>query len=427
MQEQENTQSKYSILVIDPDAEFANMVAQAITDAASSYSVTVDTDPQQALAHVHRAHATQRPFDLLIADVRTPGADSMHMIEELAESYPELKIATMTAYHSPELAARMLKLNVYSHLVKPVAPSRIRQLVHNALAGKVFDTDLASFPPPLSNVQQTAVERQLANLRRATGSTAALLVHASGTVRAIDCLESDLDADVLSVALMDAQRSIAQALAQTTQAENPIRQCYFGTASYSVCVHRLDETHAVVTIFGPEVREGQVWYAIREGTKTLQEALDTRDPASPPQRISAQSDGFAMVERYFAQQTRSGARARSRRSTREHPPLPPTRETPASAKRASATPTPATPTPNAPPLSKNAGNQEQAFVEREPETPSAPAPLEMERLEIDQIDWEVKGTQDWDALISDADPAFLGMSYQEAKKRGLLDDLDADE
>ena len=57
--------------------------------------------------------------------------------------------------------------------------------------------------------------------------------------------------------------------------------------------------------------------------------------------------------------------------------------------------------------------------------PSLPPPLEMERLEIDEIDWEVPETHDWDTLVAETDQAFLGMSFEEAKKRGLLDDLDA--
>jgi hypothetical protein len=51
----------------------------------------------------------------------------------------------------------------------------------------------------------------------------------------------------------------------------------------------------------------------------------------------------------------------------------------------------------------------------------------MTRLDIDGIDWEPKESQDWDALIADTGPSFLGLSFEEAKKRGLLDDLDADQ
>lgn len=418
MQRKENVRTRYNILVIDPDAEFADMVAQAIKDDAGTYSVTVDTSPRRVVDSVREAQSTQRPFDLLITDVRTADTDSMHMIEELVQSYPQLKIITMTAYHSPELAARVQQLNVYTYQVKPIAPSRFRQLVQNALAGKNPDAELASPPPTLSDAQQAAVERQLANLRRATSSTAALLVHTSGVIRAFDCLESGLDTAALGTALMDAQHSIAQALAQTMQAGDPVRQCYFGTASYSICVHRLDETHAVATIFGPEVREGQVWYALREGIEELQAALETKEPEAPPQQSPAKSAGFAMVERYFAQQTAS--QTRPRRGTRER--ILPVRaqETPARARAADEAPA-----QQATSVSERAASPNPPVPDTAPAFPPTPAPLEMERLEIDKIDWELQGVQDWDTLVADTDPSFQGMSFEEAKKRGLLDDLDA--
>jgi len=364
----------------------------------------VNTDARQALAQVREAQAAQHPFNLMIADVRTPGSDSMQMIEELALACPALKIVTMTAYHSPELATQVQQLNVYTHLVKPVAPSEFRQLVQSALTGKSTDTGQAFPPTPLSKAQQAAVERQLANLRRTTSSTAALLIHASGVIRAMDCLEDGLDANLLGSVLMDAQRGVAQALAQALQAQATIQQSYFGTASYSICVYRLDDAHAVATIFGPEVREGQIWYAMREGTGMLQEALVAGEPEPPEQRSSGTNDGFAMVERYFAQQ--GTVQTRHRRDPRERSasPLAPEAATP-------QTPSPA---------------ESDSPSDQDPAPPSIAAPLEMERLKIDEIDWELEGPQDWDSLAADMGQSFLGMSFEEAKKRGLLNDLDTD-
>jgi hypothetical protein len=51
----------------------------------------------------------------------------------------------------------------------------------------------------------------------------------------------------------------------------------------------------------------------------------------------------------------------------------------------------------------------------------------MERLEIDKVDWSLDGKQDWDALVADTGSAFQGLSFEEAKKRGLLDDLQTSE
>jgi DNA-binding NarL/FixJ family response regulator len=401
-------------LVVDADAEFADMVSQAIRDADGKYSVTVETDVQGAIARVQEARLAQIPYDLLIADIRTPGADSMRMIEALAKVHTDLKIVTMTAYHSPELAARVQQLNVHTHLVKPVAPSRFRQLVEDLLSGKA--SDHVPLPPPLSNAQQAAVERQLANLRRTTGSAAALLIHTGGTVRAIDCMDPSLNAGALAVALTESQRAIAQVLAQTMEASNPIQQSYFGTARFSVCVHRLDDQHAIATIFGPEVREGQMWYAMRESIKALQVALDTENQEPEPVRRSGSSDGFAMVERYFAQQAHP--QARTGRVARENPSSATPPRAPARNRAGVVSP----PDLSSPPL-EGTDAQDQLH-DTPPDRRSAP--LKMARLNLDEINWELEGAQDWDTLAADTDPSFRGMSFEEAKKRGLLGDLDSD-
>jgi hypothetical protein len=56
---------------------------------------------------------------------------------------------------------------------------------------------------------------------------------------------------------------------------------------------------------------------------------------------------------------------------------------------------------------------------------SLPQLLETKRLPIDEIDWDLGDSQDWDTLVAGSDQSFLGMSFEEAKQRGLLDDLEA--
>jgi hypothetical protein len=225
-------------------------------------------------------------------------------------------------------------------------------------------------------------------------------------------LDQSVDADALCQGLLDAQRSIAQALAQVFQAQDPVRQSYFGTTSYSICVHRLDESHAVATIFGPEVREGQVWYAMREGLDALQTALQASEQAPPPSRSPARNHGVDMVERYFQQQ-QEASQARPRHSVRDRAPQPPQVQTRARAE---------TPIPSIP-----SGRDTAAAPEESPAPAPLPPPLKMERLQIDRIDWELGESQDWDTLAADTDQSFRGMSYEEAQKRGLLDELNADD
>jgi predicted regulator of Ras-like GTPase activity (Roadblock/LC7/MglB family) len=302
-------------------------------------------------------------------------------------------------------------------------------------------------PPPLSSAQQTAVEQQLADLRRSSGSEAALLVHNSGAMRAMDCLETNLEAGPLCQAVMDAQRSIAQALAQTLHNEASVQQSYYGTATYSVCIYRLNSAHAIVTIFGPTIREGHVWYYMREAAEALDEALTTEPEATPARRSRILGDGASMVEQYFANlsarrsrnqegttpgtRPRRGRRAgRAARADQSFPSLAPRQarrlQSGSIAPPAEPTPEPST-APDAPSPPDPAPRSAPPVALADPHMP------EPDPLPLDEIDWDVAADQDadtpaeqaWDALMASADTGFGGLGLDEAKKRGLIDDLQA--
>jgi hypothetical protein len=120
-----------------------------------------------------------------------------------------------------------------------------------------------------------------------------------------------------------------------------------------------------------------------------------------------------MVERYFAEQ--STLRARPRRDA--------ARTDPTTAERAATD----THSQQESPVLEPQASENEDTPYLDPARTPLPAPLKMERLQMDQIDWDLEDSQDWDTLVADADQTFLGMSFEEAKKRGLLDDLEAED
>jgi hypothetical protein len=45
---------------------------------------------------------------------------------------------------------------------------------------------------------------------------------------------------------------------------------------------------------------------------------------------------------------------------------------------------------------------------------------------VEDIDWNVPTDMDWDALIANTDQGFAGLDFEEAKRQGLVEDLDPD-
>jgi hypothetical protein len=54
------------------------------------------------------------------------------------------------------------------------------------------------------------------------------------------------------------------------------------------------------------------------------------------------------------------------------------------------------------------------------------AGVNVDRPSVDEIDWEISADLNWDEIVTGADQGFTGMSFDEARKNGLVDDLETD-
>jgi predicted regulator of Ras-like GTPase activity (Roadblock/LC7/MglB family) len=300
------------------------------------------------------------------------------------------------------------------------------------------------------------VERQLAGLRAVTNSTAALLVHTDGTVLAADILQSSLDASTLCEALIGAQRTIAKTAQHSLSIDAPIQQSYYGTESYGICTQRLNDLYIIVTVFEATVREGHVWYQMREAATGLAHALEDQASDETRRRARVRDDWQTEIEQYFAhaptQRTRDrrNAHANDRRSTRLTPGTASLAERQTTTRRTSADPdrrqagSEAAPPPRDPAAldvpssgswdqaSTNDGGlweesvREQAQDESLDNSPS-PGTVDAgytDRPSIEDINWEISTDLDWEEVVQGADQGFGGMSLDEARKQGIVDDLE---
>jgi len=447
-------EQKRHILIVDDDVDLANLLAQAVNDDSDVYDVKVARDVDGAMVQVQRAQTAQRPFDLVITDIKMLGLSGLELLEALASIAPATKTITMTAYTSPELAERAHELNVFAYLTKPFVLSEFRQIVRSALFPTAAETQPVSKPSAeVSVAQRVAIGEQLATLRTMTGTTIAFLMRADGTVLAADSPEADTHIADLCAALVEAQRAVARQMAHAFGQDCTIRQSYYGTETYSVCTYRLDDNHVIAVVFGPAVKEGQVWYYVREAAKQVQRLL-ALEPKEPMQKGSARTgDVFDMLDRYFPE--RRSTRAPARRAS---PPFAAAPEVPPSQNQDEPAPLgPTSQVQDAPigdlPLPKEIDwtvssdmtwdqivastdqgfsgltleqAQQQGLVGTEllqgqqPPSDSGPAPVS---LPVDDIDWDAPVDLDWDDIATHTDQGFTGLSLEEARKRGLIGDL----
>jgi hypothetical protein len=212
--------------------------------------------------------------------------------------------------------------------------------------------------------------------------------------------------DDLGTELQAALRAIADQMTRAFDQDVPVRQSYFGTEEHSVCTYRIDETYTAAIAFGPNVRQGQVWYYLREAARTLEGALDGQAPPLPPRRARSTEDVFELLRRFFPEVGKPGDRQNG--------------APPSSAAAGDGTPGTAADQPGD--LSVPPSPAAASEIDGEPTPPQEP----QEEPALDDIDWDVDGEEDWSAPVDGAGNATRGMTLDQARQRGLIGDIDQD-
>ena len=90
------------------------------------HAVTACADGDIALTHV-----TGEQFDLVLSDLRLPGAGGIDVLRAVRTHAPDTIVIMMTAYGTVDTAIEALKLGAYDYLVKPFAPDKLLSILRH--------------------------------------------------------------------------------------------------------------------------------------------------------------------------------------------------------------------------------------------------------------------------------------------------------
>lgn len=109
------------ILVVEDD-EIVGKVFEALLPR-NGYQSDVVLDAENGLRLL-----AQKPYDLVIADIRLPGIDGVELLRRIKRRWPDLDVILMTAYADMQSILESVQAGVYDYLVKPF--DDINQVVH---------------------------------------------------------------------------------------------------------------------------------------------------------------------------------------------------------------------------------------------------------------------------------------------------------
>src|ERR1700754_2142548 len=119
------------VLIADDEESMRMLVARAI--AMDGHETVTAEDGAEALEVLNNA---DRPFDLLLTDIKMPVMDGIALALSAARDFPDLTILLMTGFADQRERASGLDAIVHDVVTKPFSVADIRAAVAAALASR---------------------------------------------------------------------------------------------------------------------------------------------------------------------------------------------------------------------------------------------------------------------------------------------------
>ncbi len=114
------------VCVIDDQAMMRDSLAATLS--AQDHKVFSFDNAQEALTNIR-----QRPYDVVITDLRLPGMDGVELLREMRRLGLDVPVILMTAYASVPTAVEAMKLGAFDYIQKPFNPEAIEIVVERAV------------------------------------------------------------------------------------------------------------------------------------------------------------------------------------------------------------------------------------------------------------------------------------------------------
>jgi DNA-binding NtrC family response regulator len=168
--------SRGRVLVADDKESMLSMLENVLGD---HFDVTVVNEGRRAVAL-----ALAGDFDVVLTDIRMPGADGFEVLQAVKSARPEVEVVLMTAFGSVQKAVEAIKAGAYDYLAKPFEPEDAVLTIERAVERKRLRQQTRDLKAALDGAQRfdhlvgrsPAMQAVFALLERAAATDATLLI-----------------------------------------------------------------------------------------------------------------------------------------------------------------------------------------------------------------------------------------------------------
>ena len=120
------------ILIVEDEPELGKVLLEGLSQ--NGYSLHLAENAEKALKLFK-----QKPFDLVVSDIRLPDMDGLQLLEHMKDHSVSTPVILMTGYGSVQNAVEAMKRGAYDYLLKPFSLEVLEGGIENALRRRPTD------------------------------------------------------------------------------------------------------------------------------------------------------------------------------------------------------------------------------------------------------------------------------------------------
>lgn len=122
------------ILIVDDEPNIRTALAKLLSKLG--HSAKTAASAQEALQLLRGGR-----FQIVISDLRMPGEDGLHLLQEIKAIDPMIEVIMMTAYGTIETAVEAMRQGAYDYIEKPINQERLPILLSRVLEKQALTED----------------------------------------------------------------------------------------------------------------------------------------------------------------------------------------------------------------------------------------------------------------------------------------------
>ena len=140
--------SRLTILLVDDDPAHRDMLHTLLDDWG--YGVEEAGDGEEAVAQCR-----ERPFDLVLMDLRMPKKNGLEALVEIKAFNPAIPVLMMTAFSDVEAAVTAIKSGAYDYVTKPLDFEKLKVSLRNVFEYTILRQEHDTLLDTLASPQET--------------------------------------------------------------------------------------------------------------------------------------------------------------------------------------------------------------------------------------------------------------------------------